>query len=642
MSSRTVQGNNVPARTLKVAESFEWVRNPAWPALTAPTTAEQKVVGLYAVWPGDGVGNGGNFFAVNCAGNYTVDFGDGTSVNTATGVQTNYEYNFADVDLYDATVTFTDTGDLVNRTAHGYSDGARVQFYRIVTTTGLVEGQFYFVINATANTFQVAATVGGAAIALTTNGSGALLPYKIATVTITPQAAQNLTTVNINVRNSTAGLLRYASGWLQLAIAGSNITSLVIGAGTTQVSYIYLENINIVQLGAMTSFSLLFRSVGMQHITINVPSTLTNMTSAFYTCTSLKTVSLLNTAAVTSMNSMFHGCTSLKTVSLPNTAAVTSTNGMFQSCTSLATVPLFNTAAVTDMTSMFNACSSLQTVPLFNTAAVTSMNSMFSGCTSLVTVPLFNTAAVTSMASMFNGCGRLKTVPLFNTAAVTSMNSMFSGCTSLVTVPLFNTAAVTNMSSAFSGCTSLQTVSLPSTAAVTDMSYMFYTCSSLQTVSLLNTAAVTNMSFMFYICSSLQTVSLPNTAAVTNTNGMFQFCTSLTTVPLFNTAAVTNMAVMFDGCSSLTTVPALVTTAVTSSANLGAMFQTCSSLARIQAEDFNFTFSVASCKLSSVALNEIYTNLPTAVGQTITVSGNYGAVGDNPAIATAKGWTVTG
>jgi len=72
------------------------------------------------------------------------------------------------------------------------------------------------------------------------------------------------------------------------------------------------------------------------------------------------------------------------------------------------------------------------------------------------------------------------------------------------------------------------------------------------------------------------------------------------------------------------------------------MFSSCNSLARIQAEDFKFTFSVASCKLSSTALDEIYTNLPTVVAQTITVSSNYGTTGDNPAIATAKGWTVTG
>jgi len=72
------------------------------------------------------------------------------------------------------------------------------------------------------------------------------------------------------------------------------------------------------------------------------------------------------------------------------------------------------------------------------------------------------------------------------------------------------------------------------------------------------------------------------------------------------------------------------------------MFATCNSLARIEAKDFRFTFSVANCKLSAAALDEIYTNLPIVVGQTITVTGNYGIAGDDPTIATLKGWTVTG
>ena len=502
MSFRNVQGNNIPARTLRAAVSVQaaaWVRNPAWPALTAPTIGEQKLVGLHAVWPGDGVGNGGNFFAVNFAADYTVDFGDGTSVNTATGVQTNYEYNFADVDLYDAAVTLTDTGDLVQRTAHGYSDGMRVQFYRIVTTTGLVEAQFYFVVNATANNFQVAATVGGAALALTTNGSASLLPYKIATVTITPQAGQNLTTVNLFVKEPTTGLQAYSTGWLELAVAGSNITTLTISSSATTLNHSYLESVNIVELGAVTTFNSLLRICRkLQNVSINAPAT------------------------------------------------------------------------VTDMGSMFQSCSSLTTVPLFNTAAVIDMNTMFGGCSSLVTVPLFNTAAVTSMSSMFQSCPSLATVPLFNTAAVTIMSSMFNSCSSLTTVPLFNTAAVTNMGSMFNGCS------------------------------------------------------------------------SLTAVPLFNTAAVTDMSAMFQNCSSLATVPALVTTAVASNGAFLFMFSSCNSLARIQAEDFRFTFSVTGCKLSAAALNEIYTNLPVAVSQTITVSSNYGTTGDNPTIATAKGWTVTG
>jgi len=85
-----------------------------------------------------------------------------------------------------------------------------------------------------------------------------------------------------------------------------------------------------------------------------------------------------------------------------------------------------------------------------------------------------------------------------------------------------------------------------------------------------------------------------------------------------------------------------VITAVTSAAGFSRMFEFCNSLARIQAKNFRFSFSVANCKLSAAALNEIYTNLPVAASQTITVSNNYGTTGDDPTIATAKGWTVTG
>jgi hypothetical protein len=99
---------------------------------------------------------------------------------------------------------------------------------------------------------------------------------------------------------------------------------------------------------------------------------------------------------------------------------------------------------------------------------------------------------------------------------------------------------------------------------------------------------------------------------------------------------------MFNNCNSLAFVPALVTTTVTAASGFANMFLNCNSLARIKASDFRFTFSVANCKLSAAALDEIYTNLPTVVGQTITVSGNYGIAGDDPTIATAKGWTVTG
>lgn len=75
---------------------------------------------------------------------------------------------------------------------------------------------------------------------------------------------------------------------------------------------------------------------------------------------------------------------------------------------------------------------------------------------------------------------------------------------------------------------------------------------------------------------------------------------------------------------------------------MGLMFNGCSSLSNIDITNMKVSFSVGNCKLSADRLNEIYSNLATVTGQTITVTGNYGTATDNPAIATAKGWTVTG
>jgi len=616
-----VAAKTFPLLTSSIRPLTPWVRNPSWPACEA-NAGDNRVRGLYAVWP-----DGANFIAIQAQSAYTVDFGDGTINNYANSAQANYEYSYSAAALVgtEAPVTFTDIGDLVTRTAHGYTDNMRVRFFNITTTTGIVNAQFYFVINATADTFQVSATAGGSAIALTNNGTGQLLPYRVATVTITPQVSNALNRVDLFVKHNQAGLIDgYVTGWLDLAYAASTITVLILGSSSTTVRHNYLERVRLNQLGSITSFASLFQSLReLQNIEI---------------------ASTITTAQSTS--NMFADCSTLQTVPFFDVSQVVSMTNMFNGCTSLQIVPLFNirTTGSLSMTGMFTGCSSLQTVPLFNTVTVTSMSSMFSSCPSLQEVPLFNTAAVTNMNAMFNACRSLQTVPLFNTSLVLDMNQMFSDCSSLKTVPLFNTAAALSMSSMFANCLSLQTVPSFNMPSATDISSMFQGCRNLQAVPLLNirTASSVNMSNFFNFCSSLQTVPLFNTVTVTSMSNMFANCSSLQTIPLFNTVAVTNMSGMFSGCISLNSIPALVTTAVISSGNFNNMISSCNSLSRIEARNFRFTFSITNCKLSATALNEIYTNLPSVSGQTITVTGNYGTATDNPSIATAKGWTVSG
>ena len=138
----------------------------------------------------------------------------------------------------------------------------------------------------------------------------------------------------------------------------------------------------------------------------------------------------------------------------------------------------------------------------------------------------------------------------------------------------------------------------------------------LEQFELVGVTSQTNMSSMFYGCSSLQSVPALNTANVTNMSYMFQYCSSLQSVPVLNTANVTNMA---------------------------SMFQSCSSLQSVELTGCVIDIAVNNCRLEGPALNALYASLGTPGStRTINVTGNPGTPFDNPTIATAKGWTVTG
>ena len=61
---------------------------------------------------------------------------------------------------------------------------------------------------------------------------------------------------------------------------------------------------------------------------------------------------------------------------------------MFYSCKSLQTVPLFNTALGTNFSLMFSGCSSLQTVPLLNVSNSTTFTDTFKQCPNLKSATL--------------------------------------------------------------------------------------------------------------------------------------------------------------------------------------------------------------------------------------------------------------
>lgn len=257
--------------------------------------------------------------------------------------------------------------------------------------------------------------------------------FRQAIVTITPQAGQNLTVVNLYTRVAGSGN-GACSGWLDIKMAGSLVTTFGLGTGVSTIIHRNLQH---------------FEYVG--------PSSITAQTATFQQCTALKTITGTEwTALMTNLSSFFSGCLSLIEIPLLDTHSCSTFTSMFTGCASLREIPLLNTSAGTNFASMFSGCQQLEEIPLLDTHLSTTCANMFLNCTNLKIIPLLNTILCTNFSGMFNGCLSLKTVPVFNMAAATNVTTMFSNCASLAIVPAIalpaTTGALTNM---FAACTAL-------------------------------------------------------------------------------------------------------------------------------------------------------------------------------------------
>jgi len=572
-----------------------WARPADWLALPAITQAESKFVGLHAVFPD------ANYLSLSASGAYTVNWGDGVVENFASGAVASHVYDFNNAAL-----------------------------------------------NGT----------------LTSRG------YKQAIVTVTPQAGQTFTMLNLDQRHPTVhavAAVKYSSQWLDIAIAGPSLNSLTIALANPNVRPAMLEQVKLYQT-AITNFGSLFAGCrALASLPVFQTAGATSFSSTFSGCYCLKELTEINASSCTNFSSMFNSCYNLVKAPVMDTSAGTNFANCFDTCYSLVYVPNYNLASATSLMAMFNACRALRENPVFiNTGNVTSFAQLFNGCYSLKKFKSFDTSKGTDFSSMFNGCASLEEVELFDTSKATSLASTFRSCWRLKEIPAINTGLCTNFSAMFQDSPSFKTIPLLNTAAGITFTSMFNGCSALAEVPLLNFGNATAINNMFANCRALETVPLFNTANVTDISGMFSNCTSLREVPLFNTAKVTTMASMFNNCtvlraspsfntpvclnfnsmffncSNLQSVGAMDLSKVTSSSGYTSMFNGCEQLANIDCTGIKFTISVSSCKLSADRLNEIYTNLATVTGQILTVTGNVGTTGDNPAIATAKGWTVTG
>lgn len=609
-------------------QSPVWKRNPAWPTLTDPLSTEDKVVGLYAVWPGDSQGKGNWLISrfYQSSSNLNVDWGDGTTSNNVTSsVLLSHNYDFDSSSLYDATVTLTDSGDLITRNSHGYEIGDIVSFYRIQSTTGITEDVEYYVINTTQNTFQISTTDGGSAVALTTDGSASLLPYKIATVTYT-LATQSGYISQINFQdvyalNSSGGLVsasRYSTGWLDLSISAPSANNIKLGTSSYNIYHPLLEKVTIVS-SSLQSTAQMFAGLNRLKnvvLTENSFDTLTNTQDMFRECYALEYVPFFDTSSCTNASTMFYNCYSLKEL------------------------PLYDFSSVTQAGNIFAYCYSLKIIPKFDFSSCYNLYSAFQSCTAVKSIE-FDAPLATNFQFTFNACYNLKTVKI-NCTSLQNLSYAFYNCFGLVKVELTTSSSLTTTSRAFYLNYSLKSVYISNTSSVYSMDYMFYQCRSLEKAPVLDTSSVTSAFNMFDACYQLRSVPLYDFSILQNANYMFRYCYNLTNIPKFVFSNIVYLQDMFRSCISLTSVPEINVSNMSANQNIANIFYECYSLQTMKMTGLKISFTLYG-RLDASAINEVYTNLPSVSGQTITLNNLLpGTTGDNTSIATAKGWSVSG
>lgn len=96
-------------------------------------------------------------------------------------VRRGYRWQSWDIGSSPKTISSIDTGaDEFTSNSHGLANATPVKFHASTTLPGgLSATRTYYVINSATNTFQVATTVGGSAVDITTSGSGTITVYSL-------------------------------------------------------------------------------------------------------------------------------------------------------------------------------------------------------------------------------------------------------------------------------------------------------------------------------------------------------------------------------------------------------------------------------------------------------------------------------
>ena len=464
-----------------------YVRPVDWLSIDSlVNSGDQKVVILAAVFEES------NFVAVQCQGNYTVNWGDGTVTNYSSNTIAYYQYDW------------NYSGFSGTTTSRGYKQ-------TIITITPQA-GQNLTLVRLNIKHNQTNLTNAYTNPWLDIKMSGSL----ISTLTIGTTAAAD-----------PLPRLLEQFDWI-----GSNnltnVNNMFNGANALK----QVKNLNTSTSNNFISFFA--QCYELEHIPFFDTSNGTTFNSMFINCYKLKSVPLYNFSNSIQFVSTFSNCVSI--VEFPNFNCISGNlfSNMFDGCRSMLKTPslVMNTSSK-GLGGMFANCFSMIEFVNINTGNGTTYGSMFSNCYSLQKIPTTINTTTTSnnvkFTSMFQNCYNLETAPNIDLSKGGDCSNLFNSCWSISEFPSYNFSSVTTLASAFAGCNALKRLPVMTIGT-----------------------SITSFATTFNGCVSLEEAPNWNLQSATNVTNMFNGCINLRKVPAYNLSTVnTASASMFDGCRSL-------------------------------------------------------------------------------------------
>jgi len=329
-----------------------WVRHTDWLAMPAVGSGEQKFVGLFAV-----TNDASNYLALLFAGNYNVDWGDGTNENVAANVRAEKLYDYATISA-------------ATESSRGYRQVLVMvtpQAGHNLTLMNLQQRHSRFA-GGFRNTAWLDITLNGANFTSLTLGGTEVLLALVERVNI--QTVGTLTSVSALFRNCRS-----------------------------------LQSVTLFNTASVTDFSVMYLScTSIQTFPLLNTASGTNFSSMYNGCSSAQTFPTHNTASGTNFSSMYNSCPAAQTFPTHNTAAGTNFSSMYSNCSAARAFPPIDTSLGTIFEFMYQNCTTVQIFPSLNTAAGTNFLFMYSNCPAAQTFPTLNTSLGTTFSSMYNGC----------------------------------------------------------------------------------------------------------------------------------------------------------------------------------------------------------------------------------------------